>query len=425
MAVKVIVKNVADPAYSEEFVYNQSPITIGRDHSNLLALPDDKRIVSKAHAEIRITEEAMEVADLGSKNFTYLNGERLSGTRTLDSGDILRIGDFELHVHWQKVPAAAASSASPGDDRTVFAFNPFWEVSAGLREALLNVQKVFARENPGRRREALDEALREVLGEELLDTGPMSEVSVLVARALEGGDGASVPQEEGPAPSAPPVRPSGSSAPSAPSAPSKPSYWRHFEQTEATEPEGIGASASAKPGARRASSGAGADAWNETLLASVAGLLGIPWHFRHEFIGQTIMQSESAAALYDGDAEALGAYLFDPSLPPEETERRRQAFLEAAEALRLHQVALIDGYKASVQQGTQRFFDEVDLDRMQAEVAASAKWYEKPMVRFRAIRRLQEKVTELRREDWTATERRVFRPAFIKAYLSRMTSPTR
>jgi hypothetical protein len=41
------------------------------------------------------------------------------------------------------------------------------------------------------------------------------------------------------------------------------------------------------------------------------------------------------------------------------------------------------------------------------------------------LEQLEERAQDIRAEDWSVTERRVYRPAFVKAYLARMTSVRR
>ena len=67
MPLKLIVRSVIDPDYSEAYVYGQDRITIGRDQASVLVLPDEKRIISKQHAEIVRTDDGYDVVDLGSK----------------------------------------------------------------------------------------------------------------------------------------------------------------------------------------------------------------------------------------------------------------------------------------------------------------------------------------------------------------------
>ncbi len=69
------------------------PLTIGRDSSADLQIKSGR--VSRRHAMISREGGTYHVEDLGSTNGTFLNGERVSEA-TLQSGDILALGDVEL-----------------------------------------------------------------------------------------------------------------------------------------------------------------------------------------------------------------------------------------------------------------------------------------------------------------------------------------
>lgn len=70
--------------------------TVGRSASCDVSLGWDHR-VSRVHAELERLGEDWAVHDDGlSRNGTYVNGERLTGRRLLDDGDVLRVGDTEL-----------------------------------------------------------------------------------------------------------------------------------------------------------------------------------------------------------------------------------------------------------------------------------------------------------------------------------------
>jgi pSer/pThr/pTyr-binding forkhead associated (FHA) protein len=65
-------------------------ITIGRDHTNALAIND--RSVSRRHCAIRkLAAERFEIRDLGSRNGTAVNGLPVTA-RVLADGDEVRIG---------------------------------------------------------------------------------------------------------------------------------------------------------------------------------------------------------------------------------------------------------------------------------------------------------------------------------------------
>ena len=63
---------------------------VGRMPECWLVLDDD--LVSRTHARIHVGPLDTEIEDLGSRNGTFLNGERIQGRRALKDGDKIRIG---------------------------------------------------------------------------------------------------------------------------------------------------------------------------------------------------------------------------------------------------------------------------------------------------------------------------------------------
>jgi two-component system, cell cycle response regulator len=63
---------------------------IGRSGASQLRI--DEEGVSRNHARISREAEAVRIDDLGSRNGTYVNGERLAGAIALDEGDKIQIG---------------------------------------------------------------------------------------------------------------------------------------------------------------------------------------------------------------------------------------------------------------------------------------------------------------------------------------------
>jgi pSer/pThr/pTyr-binding forkhead associated (FHA) protein len=53
-------------------------------------------LVSRRHATFSVTESGVDVADHGSRNGVFVNGERISGPQPLRPGDIITIGDDSL-----------------------------------------------------------------------------------------------------------------------------------------------------------------------------------------------------------------------------------------------------------------------------------------------------------------------------------------
>lgn len=407
MPVRLQVTNQADTASEpDEYVFEEDHVTIGRGTSNHLTLPDKKRIVSSEHAELRRAGSTYQLVDLGSKNFTYLNGDRLTPRepRAIQSGDTFRIGDFEIEFETLAAP-------QPATERTVFAAdfsNPFEAPAAQLVEALEEILEAYEDEAdaPRRRADALQDAFRDA-SKAMGDHEAAQRVAQLLGLA-DGATSPSAPRARATAPS------SKEAAPDAEANAPPEDEPDLLLSDEPTEPP------PAAPVAPSEAIGSVLDA----ALAAVARLVNIPWQFRHEFIGQTIMQSSETAFLYRGDADSIKQHLLDPSLSSEERTERIDRLREAAEAVAVHQVAMLNGYKASVMQGAQELLEEIDPDTIEADVAAENKlfelfpWLASPVV----VERLRATWDELQASDWSVAEQRIFRPAFIKAYLARMTA---
>ncbi|MFT2139551.1 FHA domain-containing protein, partial [Bacillus cereus] len=58
----------------------------------VVSVPHDS--MSRMHARVRRAGDAIDVEDLGSRNGTWVNGERISGKRRLAAGDELAIGSI-------------------------------------------------------------------------------------------------------------------------------------------------------------------------------------------------------------------------------------------------------------------------------------------------------------------------------------------
>lgn len=70
-------------------------VSLGKDESNDIALADDTT-VSRLHAVLERFAAGWSVRDLGSRNGTFVNGERVFAERRLQHGDELRLGRSRL-----------------------------------------------------------------------------------------------------------------------------------------------------------------------------------------------------------------------------------------------------------------------------------------------------------------------------------------
>ena len=86
------------------------PFRVGRLSGLSLSLASDS--VSKEHAEIVMRDGALHVVDLGSKNGTFVNDERVSESR-LNEGDILHFAQVEFRVGRQELDEAEDLGLEP------------------------------------------------------------------------------------------------------------------------------------------------------------------------------------------------------------------------------------------------------------------------------------------------------------------------
>ncbi len=94
------------------------PFTVGRDAANHLV--DDAPGLSRRHARIDVDAAGrLCITDLNSTNGTFVNRERLQGTRLLKENDIIHFGGTEYRLASEQ---DAGEPTSPGDsERTMIA----------------------------------------------------------------------------------------------------------------------------------------------------------------------------------------------------------------------------------------------------------------------------------------------------------------
>lgn len=90
----------------------ETSIFIGRHSSCALLLAEDD--VSRRHAEIRFENAGHVLYDLQSTNGTFLNGERIDGSRRLSPGD--RVGIGERVITFCEVEYCESDAAHDADD---------------------------------------------------------------------------------------------------------------------------------------------------------------------------------------------------------------------------------------------------------------------------------------------------------------------
>ena len=90
---------VSKPSGRELIPLTGQRVTIGKASTNDVSLEHDET-VSRLHAVLESLGLAWSIRDLGSRNGTYLNGERITAERVLRSGDEVRVGKTRL-LFWE------------------------------------------------------------------------------------------------------------------------------------------------------------------------------------------------------------------------------------------------------------------------------------------------------------------------------------
>ena len=93
--------------------------TIGRWQDNDIVIDD--RWVSRYHARVRRQEEQYLVEDLGSKNGTQVNGQRISGPTDLSDGDVVQVTPLVklVFVDYGSTAPLPAGLQAPGLELTL------------------------------------------------------------------------------------------------------------------------------------------------------------------------------------------------------------------------------------------------------------------------------------------------------------------
>ena len=92
-------------------------VTLGKLSTSVVSLNQDAT-VSRVHAVLENFGSAWSIRDLGSRNGTYVNGEKIIAEWVLRSGDELRLGNSRL-IFWQatQVNGATADDNTESDER--------------------------------------------------------------------------------------------------------------------------------------------------------------------------------------------------------------------------------------------------------------------------------------------------------------------
>ncbi len=94
--MRVSLRVASGKSVGKELVVPHQEFLIGRSDACHLRPKSDA--VSRKHCRLLVEEDAVYIEDLGSRNGTYVNGEKITERHRLQSGDVLRIAKLEFEV---------------------------------------------------------------------------------------------------------------------------------------------------------------------------------------------------------------------------------------------------------------------------------------------------------------------------------------
>lgn len=378
MALKLSVSmNEGEQASSQEYLFQGERVTIGREKTSHLMLP--AVWVRPTHAIVDRMGGRCQLVVSGWDEITFLNGESIVDEQPcpLEDGDVLRIGSFQIEVQLlNRSPTIFGENEGNHE-------NPFAGPVNQLLDAFESVSETYEQVSIPDRDHALEEALNEAHCP--ISTHPAVRRSLDGLRG-EGGD---------------------------------PSFGTATTQSEEEHAPSIQRSTHFE-----GESGTPADVLGE-LAEALAITLEVPAKFRHEFIGHPLTHPPDTKFLYQGSGSKIKRRLTDSSASPRKQRKRLQYVKEAAESVARHQVAVIQGYKASVITGVQELLQRLDPDAHQEDVVEGSSIFEHAPILAspKVLDRVRKACHDLLQDDWSVAEQRVFRPAFTRAYLAQITSP--
>ena len=87
-------------------------IVVGRDESCQIMLADEA--CSRKHGAFVWRDSAWWLDDLGSRNGTLVNGQRMARTRMLEEGDLIRVGNTKLRFTRELAEVSRSRSETTG-----------------------------------------------------------------------------------------------------------------------------------------------------------------------------------------------------------------------------------------------------------------------------------------------------------------------
>ncbi|QDU74081.1 FHA domain-containing protein FhaB [Bremerella volcania] len=156
--MQVMLQVIRGPSAGKEFKLPVDNFVIGRGDGCHLKPKSD--MVSRKHCALAVRDSKLFLEDFGSKNGTYVNGERVEGTIELKMGDELRVGPLDFLILIDHTLGAAkrskVSSVKEAASRVAEASGLGNDVASWLEEAD-EEERQMRMENPETRQFRVDE----------------------------------------------------------------------------------------------------------------------------------------------------------------------------------------------------------------------------------------------------------------------------
>lgn len=109
------------PQPNQVYELNKDIISVGRDITNDIVINDPE--VSRHHMRFTRGAGGFTLEDLGSTNGTFINGQRLTGAKPLNNGDMIGLGET-VTLAYEMAGAAAQPGAAPAAPASPYAPRP-------------------------------------------------------------------------------------------------------------------------------------------------------------------------------------------------------------------------------------------------------------------------------------------------------------
>jgi predicted component of type VI protein secretion system len=409
MLVKLTISNKRNPEFHSEYLFDKTRITIGRLDENDVPLPDPELTVGRYHAEIQVEGDFAYIYDENSKNYTFLNGKQLGHAKQyqLRDHDHIQIGHYLIHYAVfgaNQMVVEREESNKLGSTAVQASYqNPFEDYVKIMANAMQQLKATYQVTSHQWRDEALEQALLKGISGFKEDEVGKAVGDILGKKVIQ--------QIFNPI-----------SQPAAPAPASAQGFVPFSSPDLMNQGEWERTVGSAYDTNRDAFFLKRMATVDDVLLRAIDKILKLPAHFKMEFLGHSMMPTGTAFPFDRATPEQLKAFLYDIAISHDELRGRLMAFENAIDGVLVHELAILDGYRNAVVQGSQTILDQLNPEQIKqmAEkegddmrimgVFSHSKW----------VASVKKAHYELVREDKGVLEKTVFRAPFVKGYLARV-----